>query len=101
MATFSFRAILKDHSDSPEQIADKLYPLYDDITASSSEDNVEVAFNRVAPTFSQSVRSAHKQLTAAGYEIDRIEIDGQDLPLLGQIADSDFYVADDDDTHAD
>ncbi len=101
MTTFVFRAILKDHPDSPEQIADKLYPLHDDITVSSGENVVEVSFSRDAPTFSQSVRSALEQLTAAGYEIDRIEIDGQDLPLLDQISDADFSVADDDDTRED
>jgi len=101
MTTFSFRCILKGHPDSPEQIADKLYPLHDDITVSSNEDVVEAVFNRKAVTFSQAVQSAHRQLTTAGYEIDRIEIDGQDLPLLSQFTDPDFSVTDDDDTRDD
>ena len=100
MTTFSFRAILKKHNDSAEQIAEKLYPLYDDITVSSSEDLVCVAFVREADSFANLLRSARQQLGEAGYQIARVEIDGQDFPAFEGTA-SDHPHTTMDDTRAD
>lgn len=81
MTTFTFQAILKPHHDSPEKIASVLQQLHDDVAVSSSDGRVRVTFIRQADSFSAMVLMCSHQLTEFGYTIDRLAVDGRDLPL--------------------
>ena len=94
MNTFSFRAILKPHKDSPKEIAGILQTLYDDVAVSTHQGEVYVTFVRKADSFSSMVLMSSHQLTELGYRIERIEIDGKVLPL-SFIADADLCATQD------
>ena len=81
MTTYNFQAILKTHPHSAEQIASVLQELHDDVAVSTSGGNVRVTFVRQADSFSAMVLMCSHQLTEFGYTIDRLAVDGIDLPL--------------------
>ncbi len=81
MTTFTFQAILKPHPHGPEQIATVLQTLHDDVAVSSAGGQVRVTFIRQADSFSAMVLMCSHQLTEFGYEIERLAVDGIDLPL--------------------
>jgi hypothetical protein len=72
---------LKPHSDSPERIAEVLQELHDDVAVSSGDGKVRVTFIRQADSFSAMVLMCSHQLTEFGYAIERLAVDGKDLPL--------------------
>ena len=100
MTTFAFNAILKDHKGGLRETADRLYALYEDITVSALEGVICVSFQLEASSFSMAVQVAQQRLNTAGYEIGKIEIDGQDLPMISGDDDG-FYASPLDDTRED
>ena len=100
MTTFSFIAVLKQHKDGLRQTADRLYAMYDDITVGAFQEAVCVSFQLDASSFSMALQVAQQRLNTAGYEIQKIEIDGHDLPMFAQ-EDDGFYASPLDDTRED
>ncbi len=82
MTTFTFQAVLKPNQESAEQIAARLQELHDDVAVSFRDGAVRVTFIRQADSFSAMVLMCSHQLMEFGYTIERIEIDGKDLPLF-------------------
>ena len=86
MTRFDFTAVLAPPAtaERSEQIADALYGgRCDDTSVHGSGPTVFVTFHREAETFEQALRSAVADLRAENLEVDRIEIDRDDLaPLL-------------------
>ncbi len=81
MTTYTFQAILKPHAHSAEQVASVLQALHDDVAVSSAGGQVRVTFIRQADSFSAMVLMCGHQLTEFGYTIERLAVDGVDLPL--------------------
>ena len=83
---FDFTVVLAPPatSEESERIAEALYSgRCDDTSVHGSGPTIFVTFHREAKTFEQAVRSAVADLRAENLEVERIEIDRDDLaPLL-------------------
>ena len=72
-----------DHWDRFDEIADQLWDAgCDDSTPGISCGQLQIGFYREAETFNDAVRSAVAAVRSVGLEVDRIEIDRDDLALM-------------------
>ena len=86
MNTYGFTVVLTAATDADrsEQVAETLYGgRCDDSSVHTNGPTVLVSFDREAESLDQAVRSAVADLRAENLEVERIEIDRDDLaPLL-------------------
>lgn len=75
-----FTLHLKDVAEMTMDLSDRLYEAgCSDSNPSSTGGRAEVSFHRDAGTLQDAIRSAVANVRSAGIEIDRIEIEGDDL----------------------
>ena len=92
MQTHHFTVHVADPPDLWERFDDLIDQFWDDgrnddTSPSMSEEHMRIRFHRDAETWSDAVRSAVAAVRAIGLEVDRIEIDRDDLALmLGETA---------------
>jgi len=81
MTKYEFTLILKGSPELTEEIADELFQAgCDDGTPGTSEGVFSVDFHREADTLEEAINSAIGNLKAAGYEVDRVEIEAEAMP---------------------
>lgn len=84
MKTYRFTVILKGIPVIDEEIADRLYEAGCDDCSPFSRDGVTGAgFDREAVSLEAAISSAVADVRRAGYEIDRVEIDQEEVAQLG------------------
>jgi regulator of RNase E activity RraB len=81
MTKYEFTLILKGSRDLTEEIADELFQAgCDDGTPGTSDGVFSIDFHRAANTLEEAINSAIGNLKAAGYEVDRVEIEAEAMP---------------------
>jgi hypothetical protein len=82
MRTYSFTVIL-DEPAATEEMADRLFEAgCDDSVPGSRHGVVQVGFDRQSETMEEAVTSAVRQIIAAGYSVNRVELDRAELQSL-------------------
>lgn len=74
-----FTAILKGTDTLDEDVVEQLYAHCDDASAGSREEIGHVRFDRPADSLNEAIASAVADLRACGFDVERVEIDPQDL----------------------
>jgi hypothetical protein len=77
-----FTVILKGRDSLTEEAAERLYGQCDDVTAGSCNGVGHVHFHRPAASLNEAIASAVADLRACGLEVERIEIEEDDLEEL-------------------
>ena len=82
----------EDHDDRFDELGDALWEAgCDDASPGMSCGKMRIPFDREAATFEDAVRSAVAAVRSVGLEVDRVEIDRDDLAiLLGEKTVADF-----------
>lgn len=79
-----FTVILKGRDSLTEEVAEELYGQCDDVTAGGCNGVGHVHFHRAAASLNEAIASAVADLRACGLEVERIEIEADDLEELVQ-----------------
>jgi hypothetical protein len=79
-----FSAILKGTETLQDEVVARLYGRCDDATAGSCSGIGHVHFDRPAASLNEAIASAVADLRACGLEIERIEIDPEDVLAAAQ-----------------
>ncbi len=75
MTKYEFTLVLRGESELTEDLAEALFAAgCDDGTPGSCHSIVSVDFHREAESLEQAIRSAVKNLSSAGYQIDHVEM---------------------------
>lgn len=75
-----FTLHLKDVEEMTMELSDRLFESgCSDSSPSSSRGHSEVSFDREAPTLQDAIRSAVSDVRKAGVEVDRVEIESDEL----------------------
>lgn len=81
MNKYEFSLTLKGPLELTEQIADELFEAgCDDGTPGTCNGLFTIDFHRQADSLETAIHSAVKNVKAAGYEVERVEIDAGALP---------------------
>ena len=81
MAKYRFSLILKGSHDLTEQIADQLFEAgCNDGTPGTCDGEFSIDFHRTASTLEDAINSAIANVKAAGYEVERVEIEAGAMP---------------------
>ncbi len=76
MTTYEFDVVLKDLSEVSDEQADALFAAgCDDATPACCEGTCWIHFDREATSLEEAIRSAVKQVRAAGLDVSKIELD--------------------------
>ena len=82
MIKYEFSLILKGSLELTEDIADKLFASgCDDGTPGTCNGVFSIDFHREAPSLEAAIQSAVKNVQAAGYEVERVEIEAAAIPV--------------------
>ncbi len=82
MTKYEFALIVKSVRELTEEIADKLYEAgCDDGTPGICNGVFSIDFHRQADSLETALRSAIAQVKSAGYEVERVEISADTMPL--------------------
>lgn len=84
MSEQHFTVILKGKNTLTEDIVEQLYGRCDDVTAGSCNGIGHVHFHRPASSLNEAIASAAADLTACGLEVERIQIEADDLNQIVQ-----------------
>lgn len=84
MSEQRFTVILKGMDTLSEEVVEELYAQCDDASAGSCNGIGYVHFDRSATSLNKAIASAVADLRACGLEVERIEIDPEDLTELCQ-----------------
>jgi hypothetical protein len=80
MAKYEFTLILKGEHELTEELADQLYEAgCDDGTPGTCNGILSIDFHRQADSLELAIRSAIAQLTSAGYQVDRVQIEADTM----------------------
>jgi hypothetical protein len=81
MKKYEFSLILKGRLELTEEIADALFKAgCDDGTPGTCDGVFSVDFHREADSLEAAINSAIKNVKAAGYDVERVEIDAGAMP---------------------
>ena len=81
MRKFEFSLILKGSPELTDEIADALFAAgCDDGTPGTTAGVFSIDFHRSAVSLEAAIQSAISNVIAAGYEVDRVEIDAGAMP---------------------
>lgn len=84
MKTYEFDVILKDVREVTDDQADALFAGgCDDATPASCEGLAWLHFDRQANSLEDAIRSAIAQVQSAGFNVSKVELDGQAAVSLG------------------
>ena len=82
MHTYSFSVILKGSLELTEDICDELFAAgCDDGTPGTCGGVFSIDFHRVAGSLETAIKSAIKNVQAAGHEVERVEIEAESMPV--------------------
>ena len=80
MKTYEFSLILKDSPELTEEIADELFAAgCDDGTPGTCNGVFSIDFHREASSLEAAIQSAIRNVTSAGYPVERVEIEAEAL----------------------
>jgi hypothetical protein len=79
-----FTVILKGKDTLTEELVEQLYSHCDDASAGSCNGIGHVHFDRPAASLNDAIVSAIVDLRSCGLEVERVEIEADDLPELIQ-----------------
>jgi hypothetical protein len=80
MTTFSFTIILADHDVLTDAMAEAIYAAgADDASCRSGDAVCAVDFDREAESLEAAIRAAVAEVTAAGFKVQRIELEPETL----------------------
>jgi len=78
---YEFTLILKGSLELTEDVADGLFEAgCDDGTPGTCEGVFSIDFTREAHSLEEAIRSAVANVIAAGYQVERVEIEGEAMP---------------------
>lgn len=81
MNKYEFSLILKGSLELTEEIADELFEAgCDDGTPGTCNGVFSIDFNREAHSLEAAINSAIKNVKAAGYDVERVEIEASAMP---------------------
>lgn len=81
MTKYEFSLILKGPLELTEDIADELFAAgCDDGTPGTCEGVFSIDFHREAESLEQAIHSAIRNVKAAGYQVERVEIAAEAIP---------------------
>ena len=81
MPKYEFTLILKGSLELTEDVADALFDAgCDDGTAGTCEGIFSIDFHRKAESLEEAIRSAIANVKAAGYDVQRVEIEAKSVP---------------------
>lgn len=81
MAKYEFTLILEGPLELTEEIADDLFQAgCDDGTPSTRNGVFSIDFHREAKSLEEAIQSAIRNVKAAGYRVERVEIEAQAMP---------------------
>src|SRR6185369_10386709 len=81
-----FTLVMARAEELTPELADALYQIFDDGTAGSCNGEVFIDFHRQAPTFSDAVQSALKDVSKAAHQVARVRTEQSQLverPMRG------------------
>ena len=82
MTKYEFTVILKGAPELTEDMADSLYEAgCDDGTPGTCNGVFSIDFHREADSLESALRSAIAHIKSAGYEVERVEINADSMPL--------------------
>ncbi|MBI3823950.1 MAG: hypothetical protein HY289_14875 [Planctomycetes bacterium] len=82
MTKYEFTLILKGARELTEEIADALYEAgCDDGTPGTCNGVFSIDFHRQADSLEAALHSAIGQVKSAGYEVERVEINADSMPV--------------------
>jgi len=79
-----FTVILKGKDALSEEVVERLYGRCDDASAGSSGGIGHVRFDRPAASLNEAIASAVADLQSCGLDVERIEIEPEDLKEIVQ-----------------
>lgn len=83
MKKYEFTLILDGPLELTEEIADQLFEAgCTDGTPGTSGGVFSIDFHREGASLEQAINSAMRDVSSAGYDIDRVEIEAEAIPLL-------------------
>ena len=78
MAKYEFTLILSGPLELTEEIADELFEAgCDDGTPGTCDGVFSIDFHRDASSLEEAIRSAIANVTSAGYEVERVEMEAE------------------------
>ena len=81
MVKYEFTLVLKGSLELTEEIADALFAAgCDDGTPGTSQGTFIIDFHRNAHSLEEAIGSAIANVKAAGYQVERVEIDAEAVP---------------------
>ena len=81
MNKYEFSLILKGSPELTEEIADKLFQAgCDDGTPGTCNRVFSIDFRREADSLEAAINSAIKNVKAAGYDVERVQIEAEAMP---------------------
>ncbi|MGH7199861.1 MAG: hypothetical protein ACREJB_04605 [Planctomycetaceae bacterium] len=94
MANYEFTLILKDLPAMTEEASNALFEAgCDDGTPGSSQGVSRIAFDREAQHLEAAIRSAVRDVRRAGFEVERVQLDDQELSALFAIGKAEHAAA--------
>jgi len=84
MAEQHFTVILKENDSFTEEVVEQLYAQCDDASAGSRNGIGHVRFDRPAASLNEAIASAVADLQVCGLEVERVEIEADDLSEIVQ-----------------
>lgn len=82
MTKYEFALILKGARELTEEMVDALYEAgCDDGTPGTCNGVFSIDFHREADSLESALRSAIAHVKSAGYEVERVEINADSMPL--------------------
>ena len=79
-----FTVILKGKDTLSEEVVERLYGCCDDASAGSSDGIGHVRFDRPAASLNEAIASVVADLRSCGLDVERIEIEPEDLQEIVQ-----------------
>lgn len=85
MTNWPFTVVLKQQ-DVDLDDADRIYSRCDDSTLITSGEVSYLEFDREAATLSAAITSAVSDIQACGFDVERVQIDHEDLASLARVS---------------
>lgn len=84
MTEQQFTVILKGADPLGEEVVERIYARCNDVTAGTCDGIGHVHFDRPAASLNAAIASAVADLRACGLDVERIEIESEDLAQIVQ-----------------
>ena len=82
MTTYEFTVVLQGSPELTEEVAERLFEAgCDDGSPGTCNGVFSIPFHRLSGTLETAIASAMSDVRSAGFEVDRVEIMAEDLPV--------------------